>query len=189
MHRIAVFAGRSEIDTPDAFASAHRIGQLLGESRRTVIYDGCLVGPINTLVAAAKGAGSRIVSVMVGDAPALDDQIERRTIGTPAEFGAAVRLLADAFLALPNGFPSLEEALAVWDWSLPRRQEQPLGLLDLGNYYSDLLKQASDGAVDRFVRESQRGQLIVSSDSVDLLRRLAEYRPPETRRSGAVDFE
>jgi hypothetical protein len=43
--------------------------------------------------------------------------------------------------------------------------------------------------VDRFVRESQRGLLVMATRAEEVLRRLADYRPPETRRGSADDPE
>lgn len=170
MRRVAVFASRSEIDTPDAFSAAYQVGRLLGENGLTMLYDGRPVGPIGTIARAVSDAGGLVVTL---------DQ----------EFPARIGSEADAYLGLPGGFPSLEEAFAAWGWSSGDSRERPLGLLDLDDYYSSLLRDASDETVDRFVRESQRGLLIVSKEPIDLLRRLVDYRPPETRRVDDWDDE
>ena len=61
--------------------------------------------------------------------------------------------------------------------------ERPCGLLDTDGYFSHLLTNTDDGLIERFVRESQRGRLIVEPDPAALVQALAEYRPPETRRA------
>ena len=99
---------------------------------------------------------------------------------------AAVGAVADGFIGLPGGFASLETAFDVWTWG-PAGREQPLGLLDHGDFYSGLLRNATDQAVDRFVQESQRGRLILAKDAAELLRRMSEYRPRETRRDTLFD--
>lgn len=164
LRRVAVFASQLEIDTPDAFAAAFEVGRLLGDNGITMVYGGSAVGPIATVADRARSAGGQVISFPSEEA-----------------FRAEVAL-SDVILGLPGGFATLEEAFTVWGWSKSSSREQPLGLLDLDEYYSTLLRQASDEAVDRFVRESQRGRLVVSKNPEDLLRRLADYRSPETRR-------
>lgn len=172
IRRVAVFASRSEIDTPDAFAAAFEVGRLLGAQRITTLYRESGVGPIATTADQTRIAGGEALGFPNDEA-----------------FRAEVTLRADAILGLPGGFATLEEAFAVCEWSKESGREQPIGLLDLGEYYSGLLRQASDEAVDRFVRESQRGLLVVSKDPEDLVRRLADYRPPESRRREAPGDE
>ena len=171
LRRLAVFASRDELAQPDELTAAHGIGSLLGDNAMTLIYDGAASGPIGTVVETVRQAGGRLHPIEA----------------TPVEaWRAEVGAIADGFVGLPGGFESLEAAFDVWTWGGPGRQ-QPLGLLDQGDYYSSLLRHASDEVVDRFLLESQRGRLIVSKHATDLLRRMAEYRPPETRRDTQYD--
>ena len=166
-----MFASRNELAEPDELIAAHRIGSLLGENAMTLIYDGALSGPIGTVVETVRQAGGRLHPI---EAPSVD--VWRSEVGA----------MADGFVGLPGGFDSLEAAFDVWTWGGGGRQ-QPLGLLDQGDYYSALLRHGSDDAVDRFVVESQRGRLILAKDAADLLRRMSDYRPPETRRDTSYD--
>ena len=61
-------------------------------------------------------------------------------------------------------------------------QPKPCGLLNTGDYFTGLLEAVPDEVVERFVRETQRGRLIVNRDPAELLRAMGDYRPPETRR-------
>ena len=182
MRRVAVFAGRSEIDTPRAFAIAHEAGRVLGENHLSVVALPPFVGALATTIDATLAAGGRAIAV-VQEGEAVPETItERRTVDSMDAAQAAVGELADAFLGLPGGLPSFDTAFAMWEWSIAPGREQPLGLLDIDDYYSDLLRRASDASLDRFVLESQRGRLVVAKHVGDLLRRLADYRSPETRR-------
>ncbi len=166
-----MFASHDEPAQPDEVISAHQVGSLLGEKAITLIHGPVATGPLGTVAETIRRIG--------GQLHAIDSSpVERWR----AEVGA----VADGFLGLPGGFVSLEAAFDVWTWG-PAGREQPLGLLDHGDYYSALLRHASDEAVDRFVLESQRGRLILTKDAADLLRRMSEYRPPETRRDAPFD--
>ncbi|MBL8988710.1 MAG: LOG family protein [Gemmatimonadetes bacterium] len=184
LRRLAVFGSRTELAGPDELAAAHRLGRLIGEQSVTVVSDGAPAGTLAVLVEAASKAGGRLIGVSVSDAtePARADLTEHRRVADAAAWRSEIGSLAEAWLALPGAFENLEDAFALWAWTARPPKEQPLGLLDSADYYSSLLKTASDPAVDRFVLESQRGRLVVAKDPAELLRRLSEYRPPETRR-------
>jgi predicted Rossmann-fold nucleotide-binding protein len=172
LRRVAVFASQLEVDTPTAFAAAFEVGRLLGDNGIVMVYGGAGLGAMATAADKAIEAG--------GQAKRFQDE---------EEFRAEVAARVDAIIGLPGGFASLDEAFAVWSWSSDSGREQPLGLLDLDDYYSGLFRGASDQAIDRFVRDSQRGQLVVSKNAEDLLRRLGDYRSPETRRNDPGGFE
>ncbi|HEV8355156.1 MAG TPA: LOG family protein [Gemmatimonadales bacterium] len=88
--------------------------------------------------------------------------------------------LADGFLALPGGLETLAELFEMLGRA--GAAEKPCGLLNTGDYFTSLLRSEGDEVLTRFVRESQRGMLIVDRDAGALLRAMADYRPPETRR-------
>ena len=93
---------------------------------------------------------------------------------------AATAELADGFLALPGGLETLADLFEML--SRPGAAGKPCGLLNTGDYFTSLLRSEGDEVLTRFVRESQRGMLIVDRDAGALLRAMADYRPPETRR-------
>ena len=92
---------------------------------------------------------------------------------------------ADGFIALPGGPATLAELFTtclVPSGAGGEASDKPCGLLNTDHFFSDLLKTSEDALVERFARESQRGRLVVDRDPAALLRAMAEYLPPETRR-------
>jgi predicted Rossmann-fold nucleotide-binding protein len=104
------------------------------------------------------------------DADRLRVTLSTKGIGIVSEDG-------DGIIALPGGVPALDVVMDQLDGN-----DRPCGLLNSSDYYTDLLKTTSDSVVDRFVRESQRGRLIVQRDPAELIQAMADYQPPETRR-------
>lgn len=153
--------------------------------------DGSGIGAAGTLADSAIEAGGRAVGVVLRSTAedlVHPDLTERRTVDDPADLRREWGSLADGILGLAGGFPTLDAAFDSWSWA-PAGTELPLGLIDESGYYSELLKLASDEVVDRFVRESQRGLLAIANRAEEVLRRLADYRPPETRRQEAREFD
>lgn len=100
----------------------------------------------------------------------LRQALSRRGIGIVAQDG-------DGVIALPGGLPTLE---ALFDHL--GDTDTPCGLLDVARYYTHLLQIAGDDAMNRFVRETQRGRVILERDPAALIQAMEEYRPPESRR-------
>lgn len=161
MRRVAVFAGSTAALTPEYADAAVRAGRLLAENGITVLTEGITTGLTETVTEAARAAGGTVVHL-----PRDPAMVEK----------------ADAILALPQGIANLDELFQLWSWQHAGDPERPTGLLNTAGFFTMLLKDESDAAVERFVRESQRGMLIVDADLESLLRAMADFRPPETRR-------
>jgi len=113
--------------------------------------------------------------------PDLSDDIERLRGALAAQGIRVVSTEGDGLIALPGAVEGLGAVLARLE-----DNDTPCGLLDTSGYYSKLFRDASDSEMDRLVRERQRGRVVVDRDPAALVRSLAEYQPPETRRqSGA----
>ena len=134
-------------------------GRLLASEGITVLYDSGSPGPLAELVAALQSAHGMALQVS-------NELLRERT---------------DGVLVLPGGRESLEELLESGLVGAGER-EPALGLLNTSDYFNELLKHSGDGVLERFVRETQRGRLIVQRDPGELLQAMGEYRPPETRR-------
>lgn len=161
MRRVAVFAGSAEALAPEYADAAARAGRLLAGNGITLLTEGITTGLTETVSEAARQAGGMVVHM------ARDSVMVEK---------------ADAFLALPQGIANLDELFQLWSWQHAGDAERPTGLLNVAGYFTALLKDESDAAVERFVRESQRGMLIVDADLDSLLHAMADFRPPETRR-------
>jgi len=159
LRRVSVLGGSDPAARAEHLEAASQLGRLFAESEITLIYDGSAEGPIGALAAALNEANGLALSVV------------------PQELGER----SDGLLALPGGPEGLEELLARCLASTAEA-EKPCGLLNTGDYFTGLLEAVPDEVVERFVRETQRGRLIVNRDPAELLRAMGDYRPPETRR-------
>lgn len=159
LRRLTVLGGNNPAARAEHLEAASNLGRLLAENGITLVYDGSSQGPIGALAVALRTAEGRALAA------------------APEELAE----LGDGFLALPGGPATLEQLFAT---GLPAHggDAKPCGLLNTADYFTGLLKAVDDGVVERFVRETQRGRLIVERDPAALLRALADFRPPETRR-------
>jgi predicted Rossmann-fold nucleotide-binding protein len=130
--------------------------------------------------------------LVLGDATAAAQPEHRRAaklLGQLLDEQGIVRVRegeSDGFLVLPGTMTLPEVFAQTLDTSgqcgPQGASAKPCGLLNTANYFTELLQAEADPVVERFVQETQRGQLIVERDPAELLRAMTEFRPPETRR-------
>ena len=189
LRRVCVFCDPDPNAGPEHRELAATVGWLLADNGITLVYTGATQGAGGALAEAVLGAGALAIAVMTA-AGALESEMpsgltELQIVSSLEERNAALADRSDGFLALPGAFGSLEELFAIWSWGGPH--EKPCGLLNRADCYTGLLSTPSDALLDRYVRESQRGRLIVDRDPAVLLRAMADFRPPETRRSQSYE--
>ena len=86
--------------------------------------------------------------------------------------------LADAFVALPGGFGTLEEICEVLTWAQLGLHHKPYGLLNVEGFYDSLLSFFDHAVQENFVRAVHRKLVITENDPARLLDLLAQSQSP-----------
>jgi uncharacterized protein (TIGR00730 family) len=84
--------------------------------------------------------------------------------------------LADAFIALPGGYGTLEELLEVITWAQLGFHQKPIGLLNVEGFFDPLLALFDHGLNEGFLRSQDRTRVLDDTDPLTLLRRLRAFR-------------
>jgi uncharacterized protein (TIGR00730 family) len=189
LRRVCVFSDPSPIAGPEHQELAASVGWLLADNGLTLVFPASASKAGAALAEAVIGAGAAAVCVATESTaaliPANPRLTEQRITSSLQERNDTLAEVSDGFLALPGGIGSLDELFAIWTWG--GTHEKPCGLLNRADYFTGLLRTAPDRLVDRFFHETQRGMLIVDRDPAVLLRAMAEFRPPETRRLSGLE--
>jgi uncharacterized protein (TIGR00730 family) len=186
LRRVCVFSDPNPEAGPEHRELAATVGWLLADSGLTLVFPASESGAGAALAEAVISAGAPAVCVATeSTAELIPARTERRITGSLEDRNAALADNSDGFIALPGGIRTMEELFAIWTWG--SAHEKPCGLLNRADYFTGLLRTPDDALLDRYVRERQRGMLIVDRDPAALLRAMAEYRPPETRRHSSHD--
>ncbi|KAK2653216.1 hypothetical protein Ddye_013072 [Dipteronia dyeriana] len=72
---------------------------------------------------------------------------------------------ADAFIALPGGYGTMEELLEVITWSQLGIHEKPVGLLNVDGYYNSLLALFDKGVEEGFIDDSARNIRVMADNA------------------------
>ena len=110
-------------------------------------------------------------------------------VATMHERKAKMSDLADAFIALPGGFGTLEELFEVITWAQLGIHQKPLGLFDVEGYWDPLVRFIDHAIEEGFVPSDQRALFLVERDPLAMLDALASYDFPVLGRKWAAPEE
>ena len=165
MKRVCVFCGSSPGARPAYTELARRLGSILARRGMTLVYGGGNVIGV-------------IPQAMVDLEVAHTGFPDLRIVGSMHERKALMADLADAFIALPGGLGTLEEFCEILTWAQLGMHQKPCGLINVENYFDQLIAFLDDAVRERFVRSEHRAMVLVESDAERMIDRLQAYRPP-----------
>ena len=182
MKRICVFAGSNSGARPEYLAAARELGRVLAQRQLGVVYGGARVGLMGALADEALSGGAHVIGVMpeslVAKEVAHRGLSELRVVKSMHERKAMMADLADAFVALPGGWGTVEEFFEVLTWAQLGFHRKACGLLNVKGYFDPLLSFVDHGIDEGFVRREQRSMISVSGSASKLLDVLAAYKAP-----------
>jgi hypothetical protein len=163
---VAVFCGSAPGNDEALMRSAYDVGRGLAERGIGLVYGAGGHGLMGAVSQGALDGGGEVVGViprsMVEREWGRDDLTELHVVETMHERKALMAAYADAFLCLPGGLGTLEEIVEVWSWRQIGFNDDPVGFLDVGGFWTPLLT-ALQGLVDAgFVRQDVMDDLVVA---------------------------
>jgi uncharacterized protein (TIGR00730 family) len=101
-----------------------------------------------------------------------------RLVGSMHERKALMSDLADAFIALPGGYGTMEEFCEVLTWSQLGLQKKACGLLNVNGYYDPLLSMFDVAVREGFLKPEHRELVVAGEDPAELVGSLRNARFP-----------
>lgn len=184
--RVAVYCGSTGGVGSQYLEAAREAGRYLAEHQIDVVYGGGRVGMMGAVANAALAAGGKVYGVIpeklktreiahegLTELHVVDGMHPRKTM---------MASMADAFIALPGGWGTLEEIFEVVTWTQLNYHKKPVGILNIRGYYDHLIRFLDHAATEGFIRSIHR-PLLSSADSLDvLLDRMAKTAIPDVGR-------
>ena len=162
-------------------AAAH-LGKVLASRSLVLVYGGGNVGMMGQIAKSMEAAGGEVIGViprgLVKREVALTSLADLRVVENMHERKAMMAELADAFIALPGGFGTLEEMFEILTWGQLGLHKKPCGILNIGGYFDRLLSFLDMVADQQFIAPEHRAMLQVEDDPETLLEKFAAYIPP-----------
>jgi uncharacterized protein (TIGR00730 family) len=159
---------------------SRELGRLLAQRKMSLVYGGSDVGLMGEIANSVLSHGGEVVGVITED---LNEKVghkglrELHVVPTMHERKTKMFQLSDAFIAMPGGLGTLEEAMEVLTWAQLGLHSKPVGFLNVRGYF-DHLMDFLDHAVDqRFLKEEHRKMVLVHQNPGQLLADMEAYFP------------
>lgn len=170
---ICVFCGSATGINPVYAESARELGLLLTRSSHSLVYGGGNIGLMGILADSVLSHGGEVIGV-------IPDFLLQREVGhrgvsrleiveSMHERKKRMADLADAFIAMPGGWGTLDELAEILTWRQLRIIHQPIGLLNINEYFNPLLEQMRSMVRDGFLAEDNMEFLRVEKSAERLL--------------------
>jgi len=157
-------------------AVARDLGAALAERGDVLVWGGATVGLMGEVARAARAAGGRTIGVIPESLLAVEiaDHAADELVITPDMLSRKGELArrADAFVALPGGFGTIEELLEQITGRLLGFHDKPIVLADVDGFWQPLLDLFEHLYRERFARPESRQGYAVATDVESILTRL-----------------
>lgn len=186
MRRICVFTGSSPGAWSEYAQAAREFGRTLVAHGHELVYGGSTAGLMGILADEVLAGGGRVVGVipeaLVAKEVAHRGVSDLRVVGSMHERKALMADLADAFVALPGGFGTLDEFFETLTWSQLGLHAKPCGILNVRGYFDALLDFLDHAVEERFLQSQHRAMIIAGDSATALLTDLASFSPPTVEK-------
>jgi uncharacterized protein (TIGR00730 family) len=168
--RIVVYCGANVGNNPAYKEAAVAVGRTLAEQGIGLVYGGGGVGLMGVVADAALAAGGEVIGVIPEALKALEVEHKGLTdlhVVPDMHSRKAMMLgLADAVIAMPGGFGTMDELFEALTWSQLDYHRKLCGVLNVAGYYDHLLAWIAHSVDVGLVKPANLG-LIVSGVTVD----------------------
>ncbi|WVY97103.1 hypothetical protein V8G54_029254 [Vigna mungo] len=179
--RICVYCGSSSGNKASYQEAAVELGEEMVKRRIDLVYGGGSVGLMGLVSQAVHDGGRHVLGVIprslmpieitgepIGEVRAVSDMHQRK---------AEMARQADAFIALPGGYGTLEELLEIITWAQLGIHSKPVGLLNVDGFYNSLLCFIDKAVDEGFISPKARRIIVSAPTAKDLVRELEEHVP------------
>lgn len=155
---LCVYCSSSDRLDPKYAAVATELGHALVDRGWGLVYGGGKTGLMGAVARAAKSRGGRVVGVipefMKSRELAFEEADELVTVVTMRERKLLMEARADAFVALPGGWGTLEEILEILTLRQLDLVKKPCVFLNQDGFYDPLLTLFDTMLAERFFKSS-----------------------------------
>ena len=186
MKSICVYCGSNAGIRPSYAQRAVALGTRIAQEGLALVYGGGNVGLMGIVADAALAGGSEVVGVipeqLVGWEVAHKGVTRLEVVANMHERKMRMFDLADAFIALPGGFGTLDEMFEMLTWRQLGIGDKPCAFLDVDDFYDPLFAMIDRMVAERFLHPDQRQDLWHGDDIDGMFAWMRDYRPAQASK-------
>jgi len=180
--RVCLFCGANAGARPSYASAARALGALLAREGLTLVYGGGSVGLMHEAAEAALAGGGGVIGVITQELMAREvghaGLTELHVVETMHARKTMMASLADAFVALPGGYGTLDELCEMLTWNQLGIHAKPCVLVNTDGFFDGLVAQLARAVDDRMLRPENRALLAVAEDPDEALTIMRRWRAP-----------
>ena len=181
MQTICVYSSSSDALADEYYRDAKALGEMIAQRHYHLVYGGARIGLMGAVATAVKENHGKVTGIIpqkihqMGIAFDLADEL----LVTPdlRERKARMEEKADAFIALPGGFGTLEETLEVMTLKQLRYHSKPIIFLNTLGFYNPLLEFFEQVYQGHFAKPDYRLLYHIAPDVPSIFQYLDTYQP------------
>lgn len=179
---IAVFCGSKPGVNPAHAEAAVQLGRILAENNIRLVYGGGrigLMGIVADTVMAGGGAVTGVIPHFISEFEVANHQIsELIEVESMHERKHKMFEISDAFVILPGGLGTLDEAMEIITWKQLQLHAKPIIVANIDGYWSSWERVIDDVIAGEFAHPTARNLFSVVTDVVDILQAAADAPEP-----------
>ena len=163
---LCVYCASSDRLDPKYFSAATQIGEEMAQREWTLVYGGGKTGLMGAVARGVKTRGGRVVGIIPEFMKARELEFteadELISVLTMRERKMLMETRADAFLALPGGWGTLEELMEILTLAHLEVLQKPVVILNQDGYFDDLLRLFDRIVAEKFMHATIRSKFAVA---------------------------
>ncbi|MES2671669.1 MAG: TIGR00730 family Rossman fold protein [Pseudomonadota bacterium] len=183
MKSICVYCGSNAGNKPVYAERAQALGARIAAEGLQLVYGGGNVGLMGIVADAVLANGGEVIGVipeqLVQWEVAHKGVTRLEVVANMHERKARMFDLADAFVALPGGFGTLDEMFEMLTWRQLGLGKKPCAFLDVDGFYAPLIGMIDRMVEERFLHAEQRHDLWHGEDIDTLFAWMHGYVPAQ----------
>lgn len=183
--KIAIYCASSFGNNEIYEKKAKELIHYLKTKNASIVYGGSKSGLMGTISNTAMSLDMKVIGVITENL--ADKEIENKDItklykvDNLRQRKAKMEELADAFIALPGGFGTLEEISEVFTSIQIGLHKKPCALYNLNGYYDKLIDFLKECTKNNFINEKHLNSIIVSDDINFIYNSFENYQAPKNK--------
>jgi uncharacterized protein (TIGR00730 family) len=165
---VCVFCASAPGASPVYLEAARELGRRIADRGYGLLYGGATVGAMGAIADAALARSGEVVGVIpdVIREREIDHKglTELHVVRTMHERKAMLSSRADAFLALPGGYGTMDEFIEIVTWAQLRIHAKPCVLVNINGFWDALSRFIDHTVSEGFIVPENRGLVQVAQD-------------------------
>ena len=187
LRRVCVYCSSASALEQTVEDEIRNFGRELAHRAITLVYGGSSRGLMGALADEVLASGGKVIGVipkaLEGREAAHRGLTELKVVATMHEREQTLFDLADAFVAFPGGFGTLEEIIEMLTWKQLGIHGKPIVFANIGGYFDPLLAQFDLAIQKKYARREDRILYAVAPTTKAILTML-EGAPVLSRKPG-----